>query len=76
MFSISAQGKSAKAEIDDLLYKHSYCIASATITTIPIYYLEPNTRIYLYDKDRSVYMRNSSSIKYRDNDTWVDKLNG
>lgn len=31
---------------------------------------------YLYDKDRSVYMRNSSSIKYRDNDTWVDKLNG
>lgn len=54
MFSISAQGKSAKAEIDDLLYRHSYCIASATITTIPIYYLEPNTKIHLVDRDSNL----------------------
>jgi hypothetical protein len=39
MFSISAQGKSAKERLDELLYQHSYCIESATITTIPIYYL-------------------------------------
>ena len=51
MFSISAQGKSAKDKLDELLYQHSYCIESATITTIPIYYLEPNTRIHLYDED-------------------------
>ena len=51
MFSISAQGKSAKDKLDELIYKHSYCIESATITTIPIYYLEPNTRIYLHDTD-------------------------
>lgn len=50
MFSISAQGKSAKQEIDNLLYKHSYCIENATITTIPIYYLEPNTKIYIQDE--------------------------
>ena len=51
MFSISAQGKSAKEKLDELLYQHSYCIESATITTIPIYYLQPNTRVYLYDED-------------------------
>ena len=50
MFSISAQGKSAKDRLDELLYQHSYCIESATITTIPIYYLEPNTRIYIHDE--------------------------
>lgn len=49
MFSISAQGKSAKDEIDTLLYNHSYCIESTNITAIPIYYLEPNTRIYVFD---------------------------
>lgn len=51
MFSISSQGKSAKATIDELLYKHSYCIESATINTIPIYYLEPNVRIQIIDEE-------------------------
>ncbi len=50
MFSISSQGKSAKSVVDELLYKHSYCIDSATINTIPIYYLEPNTRIQIIDQ--------------------------
>ena len=54
MFSISAQGKSAKQEIDDLLYKHSYCIESATINTIPIYYLEPNSKIHLIDEETNL----------------------
>jgi hypothetical protein len=39
MFSISAQGKSAKDRLDELIYQHGYCIESATITSIPIYYL-------------------------------------
>ena len=55
MFSISAQGKSAKDRLDELLYQHSYCIESATITSIPIYYLEPNTRVYLEDNDTSLF---------------------
>lgn len=50
MFSISAQGKSAKDKLDELLYQHSYCIESINITSIPVYYLEPNTRIYVEDK--------------------------
>jgi hypothetical protein len=49
MFTISAQGKSAKAAIDDLIYQHGYCIESTTINTIPIYYLEPNNCIHVID---------------------------
>ena len=49
MFTISAQGKSAKERLDELLYAHGYCSESATITTIPIYYLQPNTRVYVSD---------------------------
>jgi hypothetical protein len=54
MFSKSAQGKSAKEEIDSLLYVHNYCIESVNITSIPVYYLEPNTRIYISDLDSGI----------------------
>lgn len=54
MFSISAQGKSAKDKLDELLYQHGYCIESATITAIPIYYLQPNTRVHLHDDDTNL----------------------
>ena len=49
MFSISAQGKSAQDALDELLYNHSYCIESVTIQAIPIYYLQPNVRIFVRD---------------------------
>ena len=49
LFSISAQGKSAKDAVDELLYNYSYCIENVTISAIPIYYLQPNTRIYIKD---------------------------
>jgi hypothetical protein len=39
LFTISAQGKSAKDEIDDMLYNYTYCVENITITAIPIYYL-------------------------------------
>ena len=51
MFTCSAQGKSAKEKLDELIYQHGYCVESATITTIPIYYLEPNIRVYLHDEE-------------------------
>ena len=54
MFSISAQGKSAKDRLDELIYQHGYCVESASITAIPIYYLEPNVRIYVYDGDTGI----------------------
>jgi hypothetical protein len=40
--------------LNELIYQHSYCIENATITSIPIYYLEPNTRIYLYDETAGI----------------------
>lgn len=54
LFSISTKGKSAKERIDELLYAHSYSIESTTINTIPIYYLEPNTRILIRDEKSNI----------------------
>lgn len=50
-FKNSIQGVSAKTIIDDLLYNYSYCAEQISLTTIPIYYLEPNTRIFIYNKN-------------------------
>lgn len=50
MFSISSQGKSAKDKLDELIYQHGYCVENVTINAIPIYYLQPNTRIHLFDE--------------------------
>lgn len=54
MFTISARGKSAKERLDELLYNHGYCTESATITAIPIYYLQPNTRIHISDPQTKI----------------------
>lgn len=51
MFSISAQGKSAKDVIDEYLYQYTYGQESISLSTIPIYYLEPNNRIRVFDID-------------------------
>lgn len=54
MFIKGARGKSAKDEIDTLLYNHSYCAESINISSIPIYFLEPNTCIYISDSDTGI----------------------
>lgn len=54
MFSISSQGKDAKNRIDELLYQYSYCTESATIQAIPIYYLDVNKRIHIYDDESGI----------------------
>lgn len=54
MFSISSQNKSAKEKLDELIYEHGYCIESATINTIPIYYLQPNSRVFLNDEKSGI----------------------
>ena len=47
-------GKSAKDAIDTLLYNHSYCIETVTLNTIPVYYLEPNVRIFVHDENSKI----------------------
>lgn len=54
MFSISAQGKSTKDRIDELLYEHGYCSESVSITSVPLYFLQPNTRISVQDNENDI----------------------
>lgn len=49
MFSISTQGISAKDKVDNLVYDFGYCNETVSVTAVPIYYLEPNTRIEIFD---------------------------
>ena len=49
MFATSSQGVSAKEKIDTLLYNHAVTPESVSITIIPIYNLEPGTRVYIND---------------------------
>ena len=72
MFSISTQGKSAKDSIDELLYNYSYCTESISINSIPIYYLEPNTKISVFDNKTNIngnYIVNKISIPLGHNGT-------
>lgn len=54
-FDISSKGKSAKDEMDNLLYTHTYYQDSITISSIPVYHLEPNTRITVTDEKSGIY---------------------
>lgn len=54
LFTISSKGKSAQEKIEELLYQYSYCIESTTLTTLPIYHLEPNTRIQVRDQKSNI----------------------
>ena len=54
LFVNSIQGISAKNQIDELLYLHTTAAEEININAIPIYYLEPNTRLFIYDKNASV----------------------
>ena len=65
LLTISSQGLSAKNKLNDLLFQHSYCIENSTISIIPIYYLQPNTKIYLEDKETGIqgdYLINKLTI--------------
>lgn len=53
-FSISAQGKSAQSALTGLLNQHAFTIDSTTITSIPIYHLQPNTRIFVKDDNTKI----------------------
>lgn len=52
--SISTQGKSAKEALDSMIYDCTYYQESVTLSTLPIYYLQPNTRIQVYNKEAGI----------------------
>ena len=49
-FIMSTQGKSAKEEMDTLIYETTYYQESITLNCLPIYYLSPNTKIKVEDE--------------------------
>lgn len=49
LFTKSARGTEAITEMNNLLYNHTYALESTTITSIPIYHLDVNSRVYIND---------------------------
>ena len=54
MFTTSAQGKSAKDKLDELLYNHLTSAEALNITSLPIFWLEPNHRITVKDSETGI----------------------
>ena len=54
LFTISSRGKNAMDVIEDYLYSYTYPATAVTIATVPIYYLKPNTLIYINDKNTGI----------------------
>lgn len=54
LFNISARGKSAYDVLDNNLYQYSHCAETISITALPVYYLEPNTRISIKDDNSGI----------------------
>jgi len=52
--TIGTMGYTAQEILRDLLYQYTNYAESITIQSIPIYYLEPNTRISVYDKKSGI----------------------
>lgn len=48
-FTLSGQGKSAKEVLDNMVYNYTYYQETITLTSLPIYYFEPNVRISVSD---------------------------
>lgn len=65
LFTFSSQGKSAFDKLNTHLYNHAYCTESITLNALPVYYLEPNTRIFVKDDNSGIegeYIINRISI--------------
>lgn len=72
LFIISARGISAYDKLEELLQSNLNCAERINITTVPIYYLQPNTRIVVVDKDTKIdgeYIIDKISISLTYNST-------
>ena len=55
LFTIGGELNSCYEKIKDLLYQYTHVNNTISITTLPIYYLEPNTRITVDDQPAGIY---------------------
>lgn len=63
-FARSSQGLSAISRANDLIYQHTMGTETLSITSIPIYYLEPNTKIYVEGYGDYILDKISYSLNY------------
>lgn len=72
MLAIGGAQRSAFVEIKNLLYEHTSYNESVSISTLPIYYIEPNIRVGIKDADIDIsgdYMINTISLPLDTNGT-------
>ena len=53
-FTISSQGKCAYDVAEEYLNLYLYCTESISINSVPIYHLQPNTKVLVYDEDSKI----------------------
>ena len=53
--AIGTKGYSAQEVARDILYQYTNYNESITIQSVPIYYIEPNCRITVYDQKSGIY---------------------
>lgn len=53
-FVLSSRGQSAFDAVDNYLYNHTYVTESVTINSVPIYHLNPNTKILIDDQEHQI----------------------
>ncbi len=54
LFNVSSQGKSAIDVMNEYINLYLYCVESISITSIPIYHLQPNVKVLVYDEDSKI----------------------
>ena len=54
LFTISSKGISAKEKIETFLYDYACCVENINITSLPVYYLNPNSYIKVYNKNNNI----------------------
>ncbi len=53
-FDVSFKNKSCQDELDNLIYQYAYCNESIQINSIPIFHLEPNMKISVFDSKTKI----------------------
>ena len=64
LFYRSAQGAAAVSKANELIYQYTATVEGISITSIPIYYLQPNTRIYIKDQGDYTLDKITYSLNY------------
>ncbi len=54
LFNVSSQGKSAVNVVEEFINLYLYCTESISITSVPVYHLQPNIKVLVYDEDSKI----------------------